>query len=737
MKIGFHNYELNKELYLESEKNLIIVYGKNGVGKTTLSRSSDLDSKYVFNENFIFSNIYNINDDGASQTVKTKERFSGLWIGEDIVKQRRIITNISLLEKQNNENYDKILLQITNFLQKNGIPFKLDDKVKLLKIDDFSIDLSNYDELCKEYYNLYIYDTNIKNDDECKKQIVYYKQNGLYNMLITFLKESNILANIILKEKNDALTNVNIKINELIENKKLLEEVEKIYKDNEISANIKDKIEDWYKIHINRESCLFCGNTNIKAALGQWKKVFNDRNIINKKNIIKEISSTVDTCEKILKEKSFEQVDKEIITIVVGIKVKLLEYTEKIKNNNFENIVIEESIEKRELLENNKIVENIINFAMNKIKDKLSFYYNVNLYLIDLKKRHNTLSDKLMEESGVNIAKSISEKFIALGLNKDISITVDKRSIPHKFIYSIKGHDNINELSDGQKHKVALSIFVDYLEKQDLENKTIVIDDPVVSLDITGYILFKQYIISNLIANHFKDSTKLIILTHDITYLYIQLSNIFENEEMRDITEIFKISSTCIKPIPLEFIKTDDITLFKALIDDLSNLKELRILRSIFIKIFRIMLDLKQRFYGMVSLDKLNIDKLPYDNEIKKTIQNYSNYFDEIGRKNTPTDEQIGIAFRYLYEISIIFGFDGFIDIAHVEKAERLICDNVEGENISDLFSIINSLQIFLNESSNNEMKDYINHTRNSYTRNIIGLSLDDYYEKKDLADQG
>ena len=50
-----------KVICIELDKKMIFIYGKNGSGKTTFSRSNDLDKKYVFNEDFVYKNVYIIN----------------------------------------------------------------------------------------------------------------------------------------------------------------------------------------------------------------------------------------------------------------------------------------------------------------------------------------------------------------------------------------------------------------------------------------------------------------------------------------------------------------------------------------------------------------------------------------------------------------------------------------------------------------------------------------------------
>ena len=59
---------------------------------------------------------------------------------------------------------------------------------------------------------------------------------------------------------------------------------------------------------------------------------------------------------------------------------------------------------------------------------------------------------------------------------------------------------------------------------------------------------------------------------------------------------------------------------------------------------------------------------------------------------------------------------------------KNIIDNNIEADEVGDIFEIISSLKKFLDNTSENDMKNYINHTRNSYSRNIIGLGLEDFY---------
>ena len=732
MKINFYNHDSNKKLTLDTTKSLIMVYGKNGNGKTTLSRSSDLDVKYVFNEDFIYSNVYNISESGAGQTSKTKENFSGLWIGEEIVKVRKEISDIVIERKRIEEMLNEKMSKIITYFQNNGIPFNYQNKLKNLIDENFKYEIGKFDELIKEYKSRYIFETDIKDDNEFKNKVKFVKENSVHTMLLSEIKKDDLISDLILKTNNNKITELNNIILDLNTHAELILKVEKIYNEKNINPIMSNKIEEWYKLHLNRTSCMFCGNSNISDTMREWKIVLEDTYSKEKKIVVNSIDETIKICKSIIKNEIFKNVDLELVQFLEYIECYLESKVDEINNNKFNEIVFDKSINKREIVEINSAIEKLINYSLNRNLDEISFLYNTLNYLDKDKANKMELSDKLMKENGSQIADSINNKFRQFGLDKSIKIDIDKRSIPHKFIYSLKNHNGINELSDGQKHKLALAIFMNYLEKQDLKNKIIVIDDPVVSLDICGYILFKQYLINELIKNHFKESTTLIILTHDISYLYIQLSNIFENEKMRNITSIYKLSSSEIKEIPIDFIKTDDITLFRNLLDNLNNLSELRIINSIFIKIFRIMIDLRLRFSGQSFADNINIDKLPYDATKINKLKKINSLLCEIGRKPSPSYDEIYLAFSKLYDASLILGFEGFILEKHIKIVKQIIDENIDGEEVGDLFEIIQSLKKFLESASDDEMKNYINHTRNSYSRNIIGLGLEDFYGEKE-----
>ena len=106
--INFKNEDSKKNISLELDKKMIFIYGKNGSGKTTFSRSNDLDKKYVFNEDFVYKNVYIIDSEGAKIDSGVKNNFSELLVGEDVVllkeKQNKLEEIYKELNTKSNDN---------------------------------------------------------------------------------------------------------------------------------------------------------------------------------------------------------------------------------------------------------------------------------------------------------------------------------------------------------------------------------------------------------------------------------------------------------------------------------------------------------------------------------------------------------------------------------------------------------------------------------------------------------
>ena len=117
---------------------------------------------------------------GANQTSKTKENFSGLWIGEDIVKIRKEISQILSEYKNNSELLGNEIKILSDYFQKNSIPFEYQEKLKKLIDDEFKYELGKSDELVKAYKCSFIFETSIKTNDEFQEKVRFVKKNDIH-----------------------------------------------------------------------------------------------------------------------------------------------------------------------------------------------------------------------------------------------------------------------------------------------------------------------------------------------------------------------------------------------------------------------------------------------------------------------------------------------------------------------------------------------------------------------------
>ena len=161
MKLEFLNYDTRKKIDFETEKHLIAIYGKNGSGKTTLSRTDLFNKKYVFNEDFIYSNVFNVSEKGFTQTSTTKENFSGLWLGENIVKIRQEISKIKEQEKEIKDNIQQISSKYIKFFSEQGIPFNYEQKTKEVKNDNFNLTDETISMQASKYVASHIFKTDM------------------------------------------------------------------------------------------------------------------------------------------------------------------------------------------------------------------------------------------------------------------------------------------------------------------------------------------------------------------------------------------------------------------------------------------------------------------------------------------------------------------------------------------------------------------------------------------------
>ena len=314
MEYKFYNKESKNEIKFETSSLYTFIYGPNGTGKTTFSRTY-YDNKIdnivykVFNEDFINNNVYVTDMDGSKQSSDNKKGLNKLFIGKNVKKYSDFLTRIRVRKNQLNSipvnnDYKKTNDFLINKL--NEI-FDGDDDYKknkdpfiehILKPEDINNIIEEVKKLI-DIENITISTKNILNDKYTKKYNYDYQVNINNDLLkqevIEYLKEKNKNQ---MEEYNNSINEFEINIKNLLNvlSTNLLLQVEKIKKELEIEVkkyeiikNIDDEnkkfvqksiegkdvnyneVENWqkegYKFHkeIEFKTCLYCHNEDIQS----------------------------------------------------------------------------------------------------------------------------------------------------------------------------------------------------------------------------------------------------------------------------------------------------------------------------------------------------------------------------------------------------------------------------------------------------------------------------------------
>lgn len=728
--IRFKNEDSKKVISLKLDKKMIFIYGKNGSGKTTFSRSKDLDSKYVFNEDFVYKNVYIIDAEGAKIDSGVKNNFSELLVGEEVVELKEKQNKLEEIVKELNNKLNDNETFINSSLSSKGIPVSYNSLKS--KIDEnFTYDESKtVEEQMNLYKSTFELEQTIVDDKELEININQIKKHENIKLLIEKIKKIPLLEEFLFSEDypmlsklNDSLKIININI----ENIKSLEE---LGKNKKVEKSDFSTIRSCLSLQekIGTDICVLCGNKDIKKGIDEWKKIFEDKTVALKTQIIAELNTILTNCNNIIADKKVYE------PVAPGTINNIIIFTEIIENAlkeiNLANVFIIEykKITREKYTEDViKKYTSIANYVLKGYKDKTIFLNSSLKSVSDKIKLTKENIEKILKQNADIHKESINSILKDLGLDKEISVGIDRLGGKIKYSLSVV-NNNLSKLSDGQKHKLALAIFLNTIKNEDLKGKTIVFDDPVVSLDELGYHFFKQYIIKNIMNNpNIEECPNLIILTHNFNYLYIQTSNIIINSDLQNNTKILKLNSDGFKELDFELFKLDDIALFKKCLDNIQYEDELLDLSSLYNKVFREFLDLKLRILGnpLNGNPAEEIKTIVTDEEKRKTLQEQSNKLSNYSKKKNITIEEAKEGFDLLSEMLATIGFEQYILPNNIDSVKNVI--KREEKKYCDLFYIIHEIASIL-RNEDNKYKNYINylnHPRISFTKNMMSTSMD------------
>ena len=260
------------------------------------------------------------------------------------------------------------------------------------------------------------------------------------------------------------------------------------------------------------------------------------------------------------------------------------------------------------------------------------------------------------------------------------------------------------------------------------KDKTVVLDDPVVALDEETYHAIRDLIID---IRKRDETTRVIILTHNIYYTYIQLSNVFENDEIRNLTIFYRMTSNEIKELDIDVLRTDDLVLFRKCINEISTEDEILILGGITCKIFRYILDIKLRFQGISSkqVPSEEIKLLNLDEDQKEELNQISLFL----KRNSilsrmPNTETIVECFEKLKRACDIFDIKDYITERNIKMCKELSTNknysfDLNSDNI--YFDFVNSANKILYTDDYKGLRNYLSHPRQQITKQITSIGND------------
>jgi len=606
MKIDLSNEELFYENEINFDKNLNFVFGKNGTGKSTLTKllkeygEQDYDVR-VFQgfENMVGENnrlnavILGEENNEIAQEIEIKK--------EDIKKKKEEIDKINLEIKEpkdNSENLWKKFEKIKkNINQKNSQTqdFYTDSAAKIKKMTD--------PQISKTTYN--------KNDFISEKKNAKLLGEADIKSLKKLIKTEVKMAQEI-EFPSINLQNELEKINSIL-GKKVEEKVKiKRLENNEEKRNFAKK---GFHLHEAGEICSFCGNIieekeyeelkryfladdiekfqkeieifkdNYKKKIESIENIKFDKNnfypnnierltqIIEEYEVIKEgiIKILKNFLENLEKKDIFKENEKIFIdNISLNFNKISKEYDDLVKSNNTSNLTKEKENAKANLRyhyikleldnfkEESKLTE-IKNLEEESVKYKTEIENKQN----EITKINNEIKKLNLEISQLE-AQTKNEKKLVENINKKIKHytsfeLVHKEDTEGEGFYSVKclrtNEDrDITQISTGEKNIIALLYFIEKLNEINevrARNKLIIFDDPMNSNDDTmQYLIIEE--LTNLIKTLDKND-KFIVMTHNV-HFYINLK--YRKENYNNNTFIRLISDS--KKTKIKYIKNKD-----------------------------------------------------------------------------------------------------------------------------------------------------------------------------------
>lgn len=594
------SYKVQSELKTDKRNNLI--YGLNGVGKTTLSnfmknkgdaRFSDCSitggetaKTLVYNQEFINENFYEKDDLKGVFTISEPNVIAE----ENVRNAKKKIDKLENKDKTEKRNLDEIigsngkkkkkLSEVTKKIWNIKTTFSGGDRILDYCLDGVKGSKDSLFNHIKPLVKPSLKPT--KTTDDLRKEISKIDGNEAF--------EIALLQKIVLNEIEN------------IENETIFDEIIVGNKDSPVANLIETfKNSDWVKLGLNylpndmdeASSCPFCQQTTVTKKIADELKNYFDRTYEDKIFLIKELKSQYQVVKNNIPDLDLflvndyaksvkielENLHTKLLTIL-SQNITAIENKIKLPSNQ---VILQSS--RQALSDFNKLIEKIndeITQHNKKIKNKKNVkevikkeFWEIMRWEYDvyISAHENDLKDLKKEEAAIDLVLQnikgdikIQQDIIDENKNKTIHIEKAIESINNQLVwlglhgFEIKPFNNkfyrivreneseaeFKSLSEGEKMIISFLYFVELCkgkesETEEVQNKIIVIDDPISSLS-HNYI----FNVAQLIKNEFFISPnylQVFILTHSM-YFFHELNKIYAGKEKNKSKKLFRIVRT-------------------------------------------------------------------------------------------------------------------------------------------------------------------------------------------------
>ncbi|MDD2790350.1 MAG: AAA family ATPase [Sulfurimonas sp.] len=578
-----------QERSLNTDKKINLVYGLNGTGKTTLSNFLKDKNKFnncsitggesskilVYNQEFINENFYEKNDLKGVFTISE----SNVIAEENVKKAKAEIEKLNIKEKANKDELDKIngaqgkkkkkLSDVAETIWEIKTTFSGGDRILDYCLEGVKGSKDSLFNHIKSLIKSPIKPT--KTTDDLKNEVS--KIEGDEAVEISLLQK------------------IELNGTEGIENKTIFDEVIVGNKDSAV-ANLIEKFQnsDWVKLGLNyipleigeAENCPFCQQKTITKNLADEIKNYFDKTYEDKIDVLQGLKSKYQVIKKDVpsldsflvndyanvKKIEIENLYTKLLTVLsqnmtaIENKIKLPSNKAVLQNstqtlNGFNDIIEkinQEVTQHNEKIKNKKSVKDIIKKEFWEI---IRWDYDVHISayekdLKDLEKEEKTINDalkkikddtavqrdiiKVNQDKTINIEKaieSINYQLVLLGLHGfEIKPFEDKF---YRIVRENESKPEFKSLSEGEKMIISFLYFVELCrgkesETEEIQNKIVVIDDPISSLS-HNYI----FNVAQLIKKEFFETSnylQVFVLTHSM-YFFHELCKIHNKKDKK------------------------------------------------------------------------------------------------------------------------------------------------------------------------------------------------------------